>query len=78
MTNAWGTYAIVTVLLCYPYCHAILVGWCSKNSNNVGTRTISAALYNSESASSTLVYYEGLSLIDFQNSVRPTRRHYRE
>ncbi|SPB43781.1 unnamed protein product [Aspergillus niger] len=46
MTNAWGTYAIVTVLLCYPYCHAILVGWCSKNSNNVGTRTISAALYN--------------------------------
>ncbi|PWY95419.1 MFS general substrate transporter [Aspergillus sclerotioniger CBS 115572] len=46
MTNAWGTYAIVTALLCYPYCHAILVGWCSKNSNNVGTRTISAALYN--------------------------------
>ncbi|PYH95676.1 permease of the major facilitator superfamily [Aspergillus ellipticus CBS 707.79] len=46
MTNAWGTYAIVTVMLSYPYCHAILVGWCSKNSNNVGTRTISAALYN--------------------------------
>ncbi|KAH8681969.1 permease of the major facilitator superfamily [Xylariales sp. PMI_506] len=46
ITNAWGTYALVTVLLSYPYCHAILVGWISKNSNNVGTRSVSAALYN--------------------------------
>ncbi|RAK73474.1 allantoate permease [Aspergillus fijiensis CBS 313.89] len=46
MNNAWGTFGLVTTLLCYPYCHAILVGWTSKNSNNVGTRTISAALYN--------------------------------
>ncbi|ORY66581.1 putative MFS transporter [Pseudomassariella vexata] len=45
-TDAWGTYAVVTVLLSYPYCHAILVGWTSKNSNNVGTRSVSAALYN--------------------------------
>ncbi|KAJ9145106.1 Allantoate permease [Pleurostoma richardsiae] len=44
--DKWGTYALVMVLLSYPYCHAILVGWCSKNSNNVGTRTVSAALYN--------------------------------
>lgn len=47
MIDAWGTYAIMTVLLSYPYCHAILVGWTSKNSNNVGTRTVSAAVYNS-------------------------------
>ncbi|KAF9638080.1 putative allantoate permease protein [Lasiodiplodia theobromae] len=46
MTNAWGTYALVVVLLSYPYCHAILVAWTSRNSNNVGTRTVSAALYN--------------------------------
>ncbi|KAL2871152.1 major facilitator superfamily domain-containing protein [Aspergillus lucknowensis] len=46
MVDAWGTYAIMTVLLSYPYCHAILVGWTSKNSNNVGTRTVSAAVYN--------------------------------
>ncbi|KAI0007180.1 allantoate permease [Xylariaceae sp. FL0662B] len=39
--DRWGTYAIIMALLSYPYCHAILVGWCSKNSNNVGTRTMS-------------------------------------
>ncbi|KAL4965836.1 major facilitator superfamily domain-containing protein [Aspergillus stella-maris] len=46
MVDAWGTYAVMTILLSYPYCHAILVGWTSKNSNNVGTRTVSAAVYN--------------------------------
>ncbi|KAL4950728.1 major facilitator superfamily domain-containing protein [Aspergillus filifer] len=46
MVDAWGTYATMTILLSYPYCHAILVGWTSKNSNNVGTRTVSAAVYN--------------------------------
>ncbi|CAJ2508963.1 Uu.00g139890.m01.CDS01 [Anthostomella pinea] len=44
--DAWGTYAAVTVLLSYPYCHAILVAWTSRNSNNVGTRSVSAAVYN--------------------------------
>ncbi|RDW63616.1 allantoate permease-2 [Coleophoma cylindrospora] len=44
--NAWGTYALVTVLLSYPYCHAILVAWTSRNANNVGHRSVSAALYN--------------------------------
>ncbi|EPE06865.1 allantoate permease [Ophiostoma piceae UAMH 11346] len=44
--NRWGTYALVTVLLSYPYCHAILVAWTSKNANNVGARSVSAALYN--------------------------------
>ncbi|CAK7206364.1 hypothetical protein SEUCBS139899_009155 [Sporothrix eucalyptigena] len=46
IVNRWGTYALVTVLLSYPYCHAILVGWTSKNANNVGARSVSAALYN--------------------------------
>jgi hypothetical protein len=46
LTNAWGTFALTTVLLSYPYCHAILVGWASKNSNNVGARSVSTAFYN--------------------------------
>jgi hypothetical protein len=47
VVNKWGTYALLTVLLSYPYCHAINVAWTSKNSNNVGSRSVSAALYNS-------------------------------
>lgn len=44
--QAWPTYAIITVLLSYPYCHAIVVAWTSRNSNNVATRSVSSALYN--------------------------------
>ncbi|KAI3331041.1 major facilitator superfamily domain-containing protein [Ustulina deusta] len=46
VTDAWGTYAVLTVFLGYPYCHAILVAWVSRNSNSVGTRSVSAAVYN--------------------------------
>ncbi|KAF2688130.1 MFS general substrate transporter [Lentithecium fluviatile CBS 122367] len=46
IVNKWGTYALLTVLLSYPYCHAINVAWTSTNSNNVGSRSVSAALYN--------------------------------
>lgn len=46
LVNVWGTYAVLTLLLSAPYIHAILVGWCSRNSNTVRSRTVSAALYN--------------------------------
>jgi len=46
ISNKWGTYIATSVLLCYPYCHAINVGWASTNSNDVGARSISTALYN--------------------------------
>lgn len=46
LKDVWGTYAVITVLLSAPYIHAILVGWCSTNSNTVRSRTVSAALYN--------------------------------
>lgn len=46
LENVWGTYALLTVLLSAPYIHAILVSWCSRNSNTVRTRTVSAAMYN--------------------------------
>ncbi|KAM0718555.1 hypothetical protein Q7P37_005625 [Cladosporium fusiforme] len=44
--DSWGTYALLTVLLSYPYCHAILVSLASRNSGGVRTRSISAACYN--------------------------------
>jgi hypothetical protein len=45
-TGAWIRYALLSGLLSYPYCHAILVGWNAKNSNSVRTRAVSAAFYN--------------------------------
>ena len=44
--SQWSTFALLTVLLSYPYCHAILVGLTSRNSGSVRTRSISAACYN--------------------------------
>lgn len=44
--NSWIRYALLSGLLSYPYCHAILVGWNAKNSNSVRTRAVSAAFYN--------------------------------
>jgi hypothetical protein len=44
--SSWTRYAVLTGLVSYPYCHAILVAWNAKNSNAVRTRAVSAALYN--------------------------------
>lgn len=44
--SPWARYGILTGLLSYPYCHAILVAWNAQNSNAVRTRAVSAALYN--------------------------------
>lgn len=46
MVSPWQTYFVLVILLSTPYIHAILVGWCSKNSNTVRSRTISASLYS--------------------------------
>ncbi|KAJ5408298.1 Major facilitator superfamily domain general substrate transporter [Penicillium cosmopolitanum] len=44
--SRWGLYAVTFVLLGWPSPHAAHVGWCSRLSNAVRTRTVSAALYN--------------------------------
>ena len=43
---AWGQYALIFVLLGTPSVHAAQAGWCSRLSNSVRTRAISAAAYN--------------------------------
>ncbi|KAK9453086.1 major facilitator superfamily domain-containing protein [Dipodascopsis uninucleata] len=45
-TSKWAKYIVTTLILCGPYTHAIQVGWTSRNSNSVRTRTVSAAMYN--------------------------------
>jgi orotate phosphoribosyltransferase-like protein len=45
-TNKWTMYGILTTAMSFPNPHAIQVSWCSINSNTVGTRTVSAAMYN--------------------------------
>lgn len=42
----WSTYVLVLLVLSYPYPHPIHVSWCSRISNTVRTRTVSAAVYN--------------------------------
>ncbi|EPE30619.1 MFS general substrate transporter [Glarea lozoyensis ATCC 20868] len=42
----WGQYAVLFFLLAQPSVHAAQVGWCSRLSNAVRTRAVSACLYN--------------------------------
>ncbi|KAL2142893.1 hypothetical protein VTI28DRAFT_601 [Corynascus sepedonium] len=44
--SRWVIYAVTTLLLIYPNAHPIQVGWNSRNSNTVRSRTVSAACYN--------------------------------
>ncbi|CCC11876.1 hypothetical protein SMACR_05088 [Sordaria macrospora] len=55
-SGVWVRYALLTGVLSYPYCHAILVSWNAQNSNSVRTRAVSAALYNMFVQAGNIVY----------------------
>lgn len=44
--SSWGNYAVTLLLVAQPSMQAAQVGWCSRISNTVRTRAVSAALYN--------------------------------
>lgn len=44
--SAWAQYAVTLLLVAQPSMQAAQVAWCSRNSNTVRTRAVSAALYN--------------------------------
>lgn len=46
LVNHWGTYVALTIMLGCPYIHAMMVSACSRNSQSIKTRTVSASLYN--------------------------------
>ncbi len=45
-TSPWAYFAVVTLIAGYPYVHPVQVAWASTNSGGVGTRTVSASIYN--------------------------------
>ncbi|KAF2090247.1 MFS general substrate transporter [Saccharata proteae CBS 121410] len=44
--NEWVRYAVISLLVGFPYVHAILVAITSRNAGTVRTRTVASALYN--------------------------------
>jgi sugar phosphate permease len=55
-TNIWLKYFVTTLTVGFINPHAIQVAWCSRNSNTVSTRTVSAALYNISVQTSGIIH----------------------
>ncbi|WVQ83414.1 hypothetical protein IAT38_005555 [Cryptococcus sp. DSM 104549] len=53
--NRWAKWAIVSLLLAYPYSHPIMVSMNSMNAGSVRTRTVASAVYNMFVQGSSLV-----------------------
>ncbi|KAI0756304.1 MFS general substrate transporter [Daedaleopsis nitida] len=45
-TSPWVYFVVVTLITGFPYIHPVQVAWASTNSYSVGTRTVSASIYN--------------------------------
>lgn len=45
-TSQWTYFAVVSLIVGFPYIHPIQVAWTSRNSKSVRTRTVSACMYN--------------------------------
>lgn len=45
-TSNWVYFAVVSLIAGFPYVHPVQVAWASTNSYSVGTRTVSASIYN--------------------------------
>ncbi|KAK9313196.1 major facilitator superfamily domain-containing protein [Lipomyces starkeyi] len=45
-SSRWLRFALVTLILGYPYYHPILMSWISSNANNSDRRSLAFAIYN--------------------------------
>jgi len=45
-TSPWVYFAVVSLIVGFPYVHPIQVAWTSRNSNSVRMRMVSACMYN--------------------------------
>ncbi|KAI1211704.1 MFS general substrate transporter [Annulohypoxylon truncatum] len=55
-TSQWVKYAVVSVLLSEPYLLGMHAAWCSRNSNAVRARTVSAAVFDMSHQLAGIVY----------------------
>ncbi|EMD30971.1 hypothetical protein CERSUDRAFT_163622 [Gelatoporia subvermispora B] len=54
-TSQWVYFVVITLITGYPNTHPIQVAWASTNSNSVGTRTVSASMYNMFAQMGTMI-----------------------
>ncbi|KAG6116887.1 hypothetical protein E4U13_001565 [Claviceps humidiphila] len=53
--SIWSRWAITTLLVGHPYCHAVLVALASRNAGSVRTRTVGSSLYNMSSQIASII-----------------------